>query len=234
MIFRVGIENNNEGIRSIAWALNHPGCFAYGKDADEALANLPEAIRAYSAWLAEHGATWMEDDNVELKLEEQFTCYNINESLERDERSDFYTVESWFQHDWKPLASADIEHALKLLTWSREDLINTVKGLSDEKLEQKYPNERWSINGILNHVGGAEWWYIERLGLAFPREDLPKHPMARLEKVRAHLNEILPTLEGSKQVVGVDGEFWSPRKMLRRAIWHEKDHTEHIGKLTRR
>jgi hypothetical protein len=42
---------------------------------------------------------------------------------------------------------------------------------------------------------------------------------------------MLPTLEGMKQVFGVDGEFWSPRKVLRRALWHEKDHVEHICKL---
>ena len=29
----------------------------------------------------------------------------------------------------------------------------------------------------------------------------------------------------------VEGEFWSPRKLLRRAVWHERDHTVHIRKL---
>jgi hypothetical protein len=29
----------------------------------------------------------------------------------------------------------------------------------------------------------------------------------------------------------VDGEFWSPRKALRRALWHERDHIDHINKL---
>ena len=46
-----------------------------------------------------------------------------------------------------------------------------------------------------------------------------------------HFASALPKLNGVKQVVGVDGEFWSPRKMLRRALWHERDHTEHIRKL---
>jgi|GEM_PF-3187094 hypothetical protein len=41
----------------------------------------------------------------------------------------------------------------------------------------------------------------------------------------------LPGLEASDKVVGVDGEFWSPRKVLRRAIWHERDHTAHSKKL---
>lgn len=230
MILRVAIENKNEGIRSIAWALEHPGCFAYGKDSDEALANLQEAVNSYKEWIEEHESAWIETTKLEPHLEESFEAYFINEDYERATEED-EEVNAWFQHDWKPLTATDIERGLKLLAWSREDLLNVVKDLDAEKLDEKYPNERWSINGILNHVGGAEWWYMDRLGSAFPREDLPKHPITRLEKVRAHLNQILPTLEGSKQVVGVDGEFWSPRKMLRRAVWHERDHTLHIQKL---
>jgi hypothetical protein len=34
-------------------------------------------------------------------------------------------------------------------------------------------------------------------------------------------------------VVGQDGELWSPRKLLRRALWHEMDHIKHIQKLIR-
>ena len=78
-----------------------------------------------------------------------------------------------------------------MLTWSRDDLLKSVQGLTLEKLEATYPGERWSINGILGHVGGAEWWYLERLGLAFPREQLPEEPIARLEKVRKQLNSAL-------------------------------------------
>jgi SAM-dependent methyltransferase len=230
VIFRVGLENNNEGIRSIAWALEHPGCFAYGKDADEALANLPEAICAYAEWIRQREPAWPDKTEIEIRVEDRFDAYFIDDEFERVEGGED-EISAWFQHDWKPLTAPDIERGLKLLSWTREDLLDAVKGLSAEKLEVKYEGERWSINGILQHVGGAEWWYMDRLGLASPRSEVPKEPMARLEKVRAYLNQILPTLEGSKQVVGADGEFWSPRKMLRRATWHERDHTQHIRKL---
>ncbi len=36
---------------------------------------------------------------------------------------------------------------------------------------------------------------------------------------------------GVNQVAGLDGELWSPRKVLRRTLWHERDHTGHIRKL---
>jgi hypothetical protein len=140
-------------------------------------------------------------------------------------------VESWFLRDWKPLTAPEIERALRILSWTRDDLLATVRHLDPEKLAVTYPGERWDINGILRHVGGAEWWYMERLGRAFPESDLPKAPFERLDKVRAALVDLLPQLEGVIQVVGVDGEFWSPRKLLRRAVWHERDHVNHIRKL---
>jgi len=93
--------------------------------------------------------------------------------------------------------------------------------------------ERWSINGILNHIGGAEWWYLDRLGLAFPKSEVSDEPLTRLIQTRDALTKILPTLVGVTQVVGQDGELWSPRKLLRRALWHEMDHIKHIQKLIR-
>jgi hypothetical protein len=232
MIFRIGIENNNDD-RSIAWALEHPGCFAYGKNGEEALRNFPQAAQEYAAWIASHGESWLEDQ-VEIILEETFDAYFINSSFERAERGkDSWMVESFFLHDWKPFAPYEIERALKLLAWSRTDLLHVVKNLSSEKLGETYPEERWSINGILNHIAGGEWFYQERIGYPFPEneEDLPIDPFERLEMVRAHFTSLLPKLDGVHKVIGLEGEIWSPRKAVRRAVWHERDHTEHIRKL---
>jgi len=233
MDFRAGVENNNEG-RSIAWALEHPGCFAYGMKGDAALLNLETALDRYAGWILHHETnTWLTfaQDEIECVVNGTWETYFINEGYDRISESDGYAVDSFFPYDWKPLTAVEIERALKMLAWSRNDLLKTVAGLPPEKLDQSYPAERWSINGILGHVGGAEWWYLDRLGLAFPQAEVPEQPMPRLEKVRTALNATLPKLEGVVKAVGMDGEFWSPRKLLRRALWHERDHTEHIRKL---
>jgi hypothetical protein len=232
MIFRIGLENNNDD-RTIAWALDHPGCFAYGKDSDEAQRNFEQAARDYATWIAQHGESWL-DDTVQILVEEIFDTYFITATFERAERGrDSYAVESFFIHDWKPLVPHEIEHALKLLAWSRADLLSLVRELPEEKLAETYPNERWDINGILRHIGGAEWWYQERIGYPFPENelDIPSDPFERLQVVRDHFNSVLPKLDGVHQVIGREGEIWSPRKVLRRALWHERDHTEHIRKL---
>lgn len=232
MLFHVGIENYNEGVRSIAWALEHPGCYAYGKDADAALAAFPAALRAYSNWINQRELSWLHIQNIDVNVNGVWNNYTINDKFERLEAGENgMAVESWFQYDWKPLTDEEIERALKLLTWSRADLLKVIDGLPAEKLDKTQPGERWSINGILRHAGGAEWWYMDRLGRAFPQAELPKTPMERLEKTRQAFLELLPQLKGIKLVTGMDGEFWSPRKVLRRALWHERDHTEHIRKL---
>ena len=232
MIFRIGIENNNDD-RSIAWALEHPGCFAYGENSEEAQKNFPQAARVYAAWIARHGESWL-DEEVEVVVEEIFDAYFIHPTFERTERSaETYMVESFFVRDWKPLKPHEIERALQLLAWSRADLLDLVKDLSAEKLAQTYPDERWPIQGILKHIGGAEWWYQERIGYPHPENeaDVPSDPFERLTVIREHFNSLLPKLDGVNRVVGLEGEIWSPRKVLRRALWHERDHTEHIRKL---
>ena len=231
MIFRVGIENNNEG-RSIAWALEHPGLFAYGANASAACVNLEGAIQVYATWILKHDHnTWLNFDEVEIIPEETWEVYFIDDYLDKTSDVEGYSVESFFRYDWKPLKKEEVEQALKLLTWSRADLLNVVAGQTAEKLNATYPLERWSINGILKHIGGAEWWYLDRLGRAFPKSEVSDEPLARLKQTRDAFRKALPLLVGVSQVVGLEGELWSPRKVLRRALWHEMDHIKHIQKL---
>jgi hypothetical protein len=49
--------------------------------------------------------------------------------------------------------------------------------------------------------------------------------------VRARLVDVLPGLSGDEQVVARQGELWSPRKLARRALWHERDHAAHIRQV---
>ncbi len=232
MILRVGIENNNDN-RSIAWALEHPGCFAYGADAQEAEAAMQLAAYDYADWVRQHGMSWMDADSIEPRVDESFTAYIIHRDPYLVPGASDYQVESFFHFDEQPLDGTDVERAFKILDWSRQDLLSTIEGLDTARLEQRYPAERWSINGILNHVAHAEWWYQERIGFPFPtrEEDLPEQPLEALELVRAHFVALLPKLEGVHHMVNEEGELWSARKVLRRAAQHERDHVAHIRKL---
>ncbi|MEK7327889.1 MAG: hypothetical protein AAB217_21800 [Chloroflexota bacterium] len=56
--------------------------------------------------------------------------------------------------------------------------------------------------------------------------------MTKLEQVRAHSRACLPKLISDTQIVTLVDEAWSARKVLRRTLWHERDHTRQIAKLT--
>lgn len=230
MLITVGLELNNEG-RALAWALNLPGCFAYGAEGPDAVIALAREVVIYENWVTRHGGLgWLEIGDFDVRIVDTWQVYSMNDQYELAD--DGYAVNAWFKQDWKPLTGEEIERGLALLDWSREDLLQSVAGLSDAQMDAQWPGERWSIRGILKHVGGAEWWYLDRLGLvAGGRDALPKDAFERLARTRERLKAVLPGLVGSELAVGKEAEFWSPRKLLRRALWHEIDHRMHILKL---
>lgn len=233
-LLRIGVENKVEG-RSLVWALDHPGCFAYGENSAQAVVNILPAFIKYIEWAHRHSPqNWLSEvGNFDIRFTDSWDVYDINQAFEVVAAGPkTYAVNAWFRDDWRPLTEEDVRRAALLLEWGRADLLAAVQGASEAELDLQRPEERWSVRGILKHVAGSEWWYLTRLGqTALRREDLPANAFERLERVRAELLQKLPTWVGSSTVLGVDGEFWSPRKLVRRAIWHELDHVGHICRL---
>lgn len=232
MNVNVGLENY-PGYRTTAWVLDHFGCVSYGKDQEEALGNVPQALVDYQAWIASRmQGSWLHGlEKAEVILADTWDVYTIDENF--DPAKEGYEVESFFRHDWKPLAEEQTKRLRSILEWSRDDLLKEVKPLADAQLDREFPGERWSIRGILSHVAIAEQWYLSRLDLAegLTWKDLPKDVFESLEFVRKMLYRKLPEMIGMQKVVGLEGEIWSARKVARRAAWHERDHVDHIGKL---
>lgn len=228
----IGLENNYEG-RSLAWALDFPGCFAYGSDGLEALSHLKAEFERYKAWVATHTSdSWLKDEPaLDVSHCEVWTVYNVDDNYQPDDKGNL-EINAWFPSDWIPLTRTDIERGLLLLSFSRKELLELIRNLPEDVLDIQYPDERWSLRGIIGHIGNAEFWYLDRLELAgMTRGDLPKDVFEKLEVVRRQFVEVLPQLEGIKGARGKEGEWWSPRKMLRRAVEHELDHIGHLRKL---
>ncbi len=232
MQIRIGLENNTKG-RSLAWALDYPGCFAYGEDGPTALIEAARGFIGYKNWVRGHTAnSWLEDArDVDVRLIETWEDYDIDDDYETVPSS-VNTIQAWFRHDWKPLTRLEVKRGLQLLDFSRADLLDVAQNLSTEALDRVYPGERWSIRGILEQAGGTEWGYLNNLGLAgMARRELPEDAFERLDVVRRRTLAVLTELEGDMRVVGVRGEFWSPRKFLRRALWREREDTEKMVKV---
>lgn len=220
---RIGLERGVQG-RSLAWALDFPGAFAYGKDDAEALLALPRALIQFESWVGLHSdASWVRLPEFGLKVTESFETYISDED---------YEVNAFFKDDRKPPTALEIARALDIHRWQREELLAGVETLSPELVTRMLPGQRWNINGILNHIGRVEYWYLSNTNLALPSADsLVHNPFRLLETTYSLVNKHLPELEGEASVIEQGPETWSARKLLRRLLWHQRDHIEHIKEL---
>ena len=232
MLIRIGVENNNEG-RCLAWALDYLGCFAYGSDESEALIYLPMALLAYEHWIRNHtDAPWVAFDDLDLRVVEKFATFRMGTDYQPAPPGEGYEINAWFIDDWRPLSSKEIEQSLKIFHWQRDELLAGLSTLDPEILIKEHPGQRWNILGIAKHVANAELWYLSRLDLVSLnwRDLLPDHE-ARLMQTSQLIDQTFPTFADRVEVSGIEGEFWSFRKIIRRTLWHQRDHIEHIKEL---
>jgi len=209
VLTRVCLEEMEGG--GIAHVVELPGCFASHRDRDSALESVPVAIETYLAWCVAHG---VRNRGVSGPI-------HISEMIRTWESEQGYEVNAFFATDRPPILKSDLPMFRDLLKATRQSLLAAANGLQEPEFTRKYEGERWSILESLAHVAGAEWWYLERVGVAFDRTELPDEVFLRLDKVREHFVENLPQLASVTGMFGRTGEMWSARKVLRRALWHE-------------
>jgi uncharacterized damage-inducible protein DinB/predicted RNase H-like HicB family nuclease len=206
--------------RWIAHALQLLGCYAEEDTRDTAVAAAPAAIAAYCERLRRYG-------ELAPALAEPIVVHIEEIVLEwTNPANSDYTVNAFFACDAAPLTAPEVDLSARLLQWNRQEQRAAFAQLSSAALEEPV-EDGWSIMRILHHIGRAEWWYLSRLDLA-PNTPAPEAWDERQDMGRQRLLEVLPRLVGDTRIILKDAEVWSPRKMLRRALWHEPDHTQHI------
>ena len=210
--------------RWIAHVPDLPGCFASHTERDTAIAAAPGAVQDYIAWCGRHG----------IRVSGVSPPMVVSEVVRAWRYEPEYEVNAFFAADRPPLAADELREMQRLLGASRKDMLQALEGIDPDRLQRSIPGERLPIAGIVQHVASSELWYLDRLGLAFPRGELNPEPLEALEQVRRHHLANLPALSAQTGVVALAGEVWSGRKVLRRTLWHERDHTEHITRLRSR
>ena len=155
----------------------------------------------------------------------------VSEVIRAWEFEDGYMVHAFFASDRPPLIEEELSEYDVLLRATMVDLLSVVNDLQPEDEHREFPGEARTIAGILDHVARGDLFYLDRLGLAFSQHELPEDARASLKKVGDHILGTLPALMKRSGAMTLGGETWSARKMLRRSLWHRRDHTFHIGKL---
>lgn len=212
----------------IAWAINLPACFSSATTLADAVARAPQKITEYFSWLLAHSNLLpVINEPIEIEVIETFHSFASSDDPE-------YIVNAFFDDDRRPLGYWDVEIALRLLNWTRQDLLSVIQSITQEKLTKAISGEvRGSIAGILNHIATAENWYFEQLGCGLERAKLPDDPLEKIAIVRANTQEQLVKLIGDERITKNCDELWSARKIMRRTLWHERDHLQQIVQLLR-
>jgi hypothetical protein len=228
MRYRVAVEDI-EPNHYVSWVLDLPGCFSSAQNQQDAVADTPSRIADYFGWVAKH-----EPSVPRVSGPFEMTVVEVFKAYASDEDPD-YLVNAFFEDDRRPLSYWDVEVGLRLLRWSRQDLLEVVRSLLPGRLHgPTRDGVHRRITGILEHVSRAENWYFGQFGLAVERSTLPEDTLGKLETVRSNTRSQLIKLMGQDRLRENGGETWSPRKVLRRTLWHERDHTQHIAGLATR
>ena len=211
----LGVSATNSRRWAEAWLLDHIGCVGVGLDPDAALAQIPDAVDRYLRFAGPLGIGPPQgrDDIVE-----RFECFWV----------DRYEVNPIWSVDQIPATRADIAFARAMIGPGRTALLSLAAHAADGASGDR------SVEKMLRHIADAEWWYGSRLEEDPERvrghaaEDEPDQ-RRRLERVRGWFLDVLdgaPALGVLERVHR--GERWTPRKVVRRAIYHELDHLREL------
>jgi predicted RNase H-like HicB family nuclease len=208
-----------------------PGCWVYGRTRESAVKKVKIAIRQWYDWLEEHGERYPKANRkFEIEVAESMKVgYNPVKAGK---------PEPLFWSEVLPIKRDDIKRTIRLMEYSRQDLLDLVFHLTKEQLDFKPSGQPRSIRNCLKHIAYVEWWYVNRLNIEMP-EKFPKDLFGLMNHIRELVVGALEKfprekMRGVHQPVKYKSptcDLWTARKVLRRLVDHERMHTRYIRKV---
>jgi predicted RNase H-like HicB family nuclease len=225
MIYDIYFQVNRTG-RTHAHVPAWPGCNWLANDPEEALGSAAGAIAWHLSWLSKYGKLCpLPGEPIVPRLAQQHSSTAREGNLI-----------GFFEFERQPVLAEEVPYFLELMTCARVELLELTRDLPGEILVWQPAPGSWSIQEALRHVASAERWYLTRI---LDPSTLPKfkpNPSVwrRLEVVRELVLERLSGLneaERSKVIPDASCELWSARKVFRRYLEHEREHTRHVQEI---
>jgi predicted RNase H-like HicB family nuclease len=208
----IGLEEGADGA-VMAHALEIPGCAAAAGTPEGAVEALQPALFAWLRFLAAAGEP-VPPAGAELELA-------VDEWLRTGARVGAGETAATFAADLDPLGAAEAERGLRLLGDLRGRLLARLRRRPEGVLEAETAGGM-TVRAVLEELARAQWWTLSRLG-STPMAEVPERTLARLDTAMALVVDRITALEEEARgrLLEIDGEEWTPRKVLRRLLWLE-------------
>ncbi|MGH7481102.1 MAG: DinB family protein [Longimicrobiales bacterium] len=222
--YNLYLESGPRQKKTMVHVLDLLGCIAKGPTTDEALANTPDAIRAFLRFLKDHG----EAVDLREKFETQIAQHIMQGQWLGN--GDPYLV---FEPDLQALTPKEIKVFIPRLEAMRAEVLDLVGVLSDKELAAEPKPKGRSIQFILEHMLESEHFYLSSLGKI---EGLPSAGniiqkrqgdlFSWMIRVRQKLIERLHALTPEERILHIERwkQTWSARKAMRHMLEHEWEH----------
>lgn len=208
----VALEEGPDGA-TLVHALSLPGCAVLGRSQQAALEAFPATLAEWLDALETMGEP-VPPREAELEVA-------VDEWVTTDANVAAGESDACFEADLAPLSEEELLAGLRRLGDLRGLLLQRLRRLPDAELDRGWSGE-WTARRALEELARAQWWTLTRLG-ASPLAELPPRTLGRLDTAMALVVQQLTQLPAAERgrVLEIDGEVWTPRKVLRRLLWLE-------------
>jgi predicted RNase H-like HicB family nuclease len=185
-----------------------PGASASGEPVQQAKENIQAAIEQYLSVLRDVGEPVPKaGEPIHLEFEET-------------DRTTFVT-------DYDALRPNEMETMFRWMAISRQELVDLLRCMPQEMMDWKPAEDNLSVADIICHVAEADLGYTDRL------KQWPEAPLYRLAATRGIALERLRALAETERgrVTHHQGEDWTPRKVMRRMLEHEREHIAQVRQM---
>jgi len=225
VLIRVGLEYGVGG-RILAWALDFPGCFAYGQADAEVMLNFARSLLAYEAWINLHAdQAWFNLINLDFRIVEVFKPENSSR-LEVSSKP-----VAFFEDDFRALTQDEVQHALAVYSWQREELLAGLEFLPEAAYACEEQRTGKTIPIMVSQMAKDCYDILAALKLPPPPFPTKNGAFAQLDFTTELVRGTLPAWAGVEAICEVSGELWSPRKAIRHLLWRQREGIEQIKAL---
>jgi predicted RNase H-like HicB family nuclease len=212
----VGLEQGADG-HLWAHALELAGCMASGATPEAAVGAFQ---RQYLEWLRflERAGEPVPPRHAELEIA-------VDEWIETDAAVSSGETTALFAADLRALGDGEIQRGVRLLGDLRGAVLSRIRAIPRREVDEALAapvGGGMDVRDVLEELARAQWWTLSRLG-ATPMAGTPDATLGRLDAAMAlvvqHLGHLDPQRRGTR--LELDGEEWTPRKVLRRLLWLE-------------